>query len=129
MSKDQMVVYPIVITPTHESKMPYVVHVPAINRDTEGRSIADAMAMAQDLIGSYSLDNQMPASETALPQTKHGEVVTLVSVNISQYRRKFDKRVVKKTLTIPSYLNEEAKGAHINFSATLMRALEKELGR
>lgn len=68
MSKDQMVVYPIVITPTHEAKMPYVVHVPAINRDTEGRSIA----MAQDLIGSYSLDNQMPASETALPQTKHG---------------------------------------------------------
>ena len=43
-------------------------------------------------------------------------------------RAKMDNRTVKKTLTIPWYLNELAEARHINFSHTLRQALQTQLG-
>lgn len=37
---------------------------------TEGESIADAMEMAKDYIGTYSLEGQLPESNTELPKVK-----------------------------------------------------------
>ena len=37
------------------------------------------------------------------------------------------KKAVKKTLTIPAWLNKEAEEANINFSQTLQKALKHEL--
>ena len=55
------------------------------------------------------------------------EIVTLVDVDFSEYRRKNDMRAVKKNCTIPSWLNFEAEKAGINFSAVLQAALKSEL--
>jgi hypothetical protein len=41
---------------------------------------------------------------------------------------KKEKRAVKKTLTIPAYLNELGENNNINFSQTLQEAIKKELG-
>jgi post-segregation antitoxin (ccd killing protein) len=38
-----------------------------------------------------------------------------------------DSRAVKKTLTIPAWLNEQAEKAHVNFSSVLQEALKKHL--
>lgn len=72
---------------------------------TEGKSIADAMEMAKDYIGTFSLENDLPESNTKLPKVKEEVVVTLVTVNVSEYKRRHDNRAVKKTITIPNYLN------------------------
>lgn len=127
MAKDKIVVFPIIIIPTNDSKIKYSVHVPDLNRDTQGKSIPDAIAMAKDLIGTMSLVEKLPKSNIKVPNVKDNEIATLVTVNISKYKRKYDHKVVNKTLTIPSYLNEEAKEANINFSALLTKALEKRL--
>lgn len=127
MPKDKIVISPVVIIPTDDPKIKYSVHVPDLDRDTQGTSVANAIAMGKDLIGTMSLVEDLPASDTKLPAVNKNEIATLVTVNISKYKRKHDKRVVKKTLTIPSYLNEEAKAANINFSAVLTNALKKQL--
>jgi hypothetical protein len=57
-----------------------------------------------------------------------GEFVTLISCDTIEYRKFHDNRAVKKTLSIPSWLNEMAEKAGINFSGTLQDALKKQLG-
>ena len=43
------------------------------------------------------------------------------------YRKKHDTKAVKKTLTIPSWLNAAAEEAHINFSSVLQAGLKQQL--
>lgn len=128
MKKDKIVVFPIVITPTDDPKIKYTVNVPDLDRDTQGRTIAEAIDMGKDLIGTMSLVEDLPESNAKIPKTKNNEIATLVTVNISEYKRKNDNRVVKKTLTIPNYLNEEGKEAGLNFSAILADGIKAKLG-
>lgn len=123
-------IYPIIITVDKEkdSKTPsYLVEIPAINGMTEGYSVADAISMAQDYIGTYSLENKLPKSVTTLPKAKNDQIVTLVSVDVAEYKHKHDNRIIKKTVTLPSYLNELGKEKGVNFSALLVNALKNEL--
>ena len=43
-------------------------------------------------------------------------------------RDELQNRAVKKTLTIPQWLNDEAEAAGLNFSQTLQYALKEKLG-
>ena len=54
--------------------------------------------------------------------------MTLVDVDFVDYRKKHERRAVKKTLSLPSWLNEAAGEKGINYSAVLQAALKKELG-
>lgn len=128
MKKDQIAIYPIVITETNDPKIKYSVYVPDLDRNTQGQTVAEAIEMGQDLIGTMSLVEDLPESNTKLPKVKKDQIATLVTVNISKYKRMNDDRAVKKTLTIPNYLNEEAKEAGLNFSALLSDAIRNKLG-
>ncbi len=52
----------------------------------------------------------------------------LVTVNMSVVRDQMNNRAVKKTLSIPAWLNTRAEAAGINFSQTLQEALKDKLG-
>lgn len=125
---DDIKVFPIIISKNNESSdYPYFVEIPDIDGMTEGASIADAMEMAKDYIGTYSLENKLPRLNTRLPKTKGTDIVSLVTVNVSEYKRKNDNRVVKKTFIIPNYLNELGKEKGINFSEVMTSALKERL--
>lgn len=124
---DDIKVFPIIITKDDNSDYPYFVEIPDIDGMTEGKSIADAMEMAKDYIGTYSLEDKLPESNTKLPQAKDGTIVTLVTVNVSEYKRKHDNKVIKKTITIPNYLNELGKENGVNFSELMTTALKEKL--
>lgn len=125
---DDIKVFPIIITKDEDNNdYPYFVEIPDIDGMTEGNSIADAMEMAKDYIGTYSLEDKLPESNTKLPQAKDGATVTLVTVNVSEYKRKHDNKVIKKTITIPNYLNELGKENGINFSEVMTTALKEKL--
>lgn len=128
MKNDKIAIFPIVITPTDDTKIKYSVYVPDLDRNTQGRTLAEAIEMGQDLIGTMSLVEDLPKNNTQLPKVDKNQIATLVTVNISKYKRRNDDKVVKKTLTIPNYLNEEAKEAGLNFSAILTDALKSKLG-
>lgn len=122
--------YKIVLTP--EENGSYTVFVPDFDRGTQGENLADAMYMARDLIGIMGITLQdigkdIPAPGTAECIAEANEIITYVDVDFAEYRRKNDNKKVKKTLTIPSWLNEQAEMAHINFSRTLEEALRSKL--
>ncbi len=124
--------YPIIMT---QGKEFIVVFVPDFNINTQGKDIPDAIKMARDAIGLIGIDMQDDGE--ALPhasglsavqkQAISGSIVSLVDIDFAEYRRKNDRRTVKKNCTIPSWLNFEAERAGINFSAVLQAALKSEL--
>lgn len=124
--------YPIVMT---QGEKFIVVFIPDFNINTQGKDIPDAMEMARDAIGLIGIDMQDDGE--ALPQASSisnvqaqnscGGIVSLVDVDFDEYRRKQELRAVRKNVTIPSWLNEEAERANLNFSAVLQNALKTEL--
>jgi post-segregation antitoxin (ccd killing protein) len=51
----------------------------------------------------------------------------MIRADTDEYRRFIENRLIKKTLTIPSWLNAKAEAASVNFSQTLQKALKREL--
>jgi predicted RNase H-like HicB family nuclease len=58
---------------------------------------------------------------------KENELVVLIDVYMPLWRDKIENKTVKKTLTIPSWLNIQAERCNINFSQTLQEALKQKL--
>ncbi|MBR4542783.1 MAG: hypothetical protein IKO53_01095 [Lachnospiraceae bacterium] len=52
-----------------------------------------------------------------------GAFVNMVSVDVAEYARTHFEKSVRKTLTIPAWLNIAAQEKKINFSQTLQDAL------
>ena len=96
---------------------------------TEGDDMEQAYEMAVDALG-LCIEDRLNAKET-LPEATAPDCVTiednsfLIVIEFDQlaYRKKHNTKTVKKTLTIPEWLNEEAISRNINFSQTLQEAL------
>lgn len=124
-------VYPVVFTHTGEDG--YVAHVPDMDIDTQGATLAETIEMARDAIGLMGID--MQDSKKDIPQASKledvahepGEIVSLVDIDFAAYRRANDRRTVRRNVSLPSWLDEEATKAGINVSAVLRSALEREL--
>ncbi len=50
-------IYPVIFTEVNDKKKTVLVEIPDLNGITEGYGIADAISMAKDYIGTYSLIN------------------------------------------------------------------------
>jgi predicted RNase H-like HicB family nuclease len=123
-------VYPVILTP---SKIGYVVYVPDLEINTQGTDIANAIEMARDAIGLWSITEEdmgrsIPEPSSKLPEHSPDEIVTLVDIDFGAYRKANDNRTIRKNLTIPSWLNTLAEKAGINFSQVLQEALKEKLG-
>ncbi len=123
-------VYPVILTP---SDMGYVVYVPDLEINTQGKDIIDAIEMARDAIGLWGITEEdlgrsIPEPSSQLPEHAPDEIVTLVDIDFEACRRANDNRAIRKNLTIPSWLNDRAENAGINFSQTLQKALKQQLG-
>ena len=124
--------YKIVLIPEADEPHNYTVYIPDFDTYTEGDGIADAMYMARDAIGLMGITMQdsgdeIPEPDTVKYELEAGQIESYVDVDFAEYRRKHDNRKVKKNLTIPSWLAEQAEQAHINFSRTLEEALKEKL--
>ena len=125
-------VYPAVFHP--ESEGGFSVFFPDINRGaTQGDTVAECIEMAEDFLclALYHMEENklqipMPRSIKEV-ESQPDDIVTLISVDTETYRRFYENKLVKKTLNIPSWLNERAEAANINFSQTLQAALKEQL--
>lgn len=123
-------VYPIILTPAAEGG--YVVHIPDLQIDTQGETVAQCMEMARDAVCLWGvceqdMGRQIPAASSLAPPHGPDELLTLVDVDFDAYRRAQDTRAVRKNVTLPSYLNDLAEKAGLNFSQTLQEALKAQL--
>lgn len=122
--------YPAIFTPTGDGG--FDVKVPDLpGCRTCGDDLADALLMAEDAVEMWLWDaenksEQIPAA-TGLPHVDDPQFASYVIADTDEYRRKNDSRAVKKTLSVPSWLNARAEAAGVNFSAVLQDALKERL--
>ena len=99
---------------------------------TFGDNLTEAMEMAKDalemMLVSYEDDNQDIPAPSKIKDINADGFVSYVLADTDEWRREFDSKAVKKTLSIPSWLNFRAERADINFSQTLKEALCQILG-
>lgn len=123
--------YPAVF---HQEEDGYSVRFPDLDGCyTEGDTIDEAYAMCADAIGLFveTKENEFIYPQASSPQdvkTDKGEFVVLVEFDELAYLKQHDSRAVKKTLTIPSWMNHMAEEKNINFSNLLQNALSEQLG-
>lgn len=100
--------------------------------DLEESVLMAAEAMALHLYGMERDGDAIPQpsrpADVSLEDTDPGAFVTLIQARTEPIRDELQNRAVKKTLTIPQWLNDEAEEAGLNFSQTLQFALKEKLG-
>ena len=93
----------------------------------------EALYMAKDVLKGFLLcmeeENEDIPEPTPLKDVKleNNQRAVLVEVCLALLREGRNNKAVKKTLTIPYWLNVEAEKAGINFSQVLQVALKEKL--
>ena len=111
------------------------------NLTTSGDNMAYAMRMAIDACGQYlftALRNGKPLPDPSafsdinpaiilkdieMESATDGAFVNMVLVDMTEYARQHSDKAVKKTLSIPMWLNTLCEEKSINFSKVLQDAL------
>ena len=123
--------HPAIFTPAEEGG--FDVKVPDLpGCRTCGDDLADAIFMAEDAVSMWlwAAENKHEAipPATQLPPVEAPQFINYVYADTDAYRKKNDTRAVKKTLSIPLWLNALAEDAGVNFSQILQDALKERLG-
>lgn len=96
---------------------------------TQGDTMTQAYEMAVEALGLALTDYEqakIPFPEASDPTTISPEPNTFLVViefDMLAYKKRTNSRAVKKTLSIPEWLNEAAIAKGINFSQVLQEAL------
>lgn len=127
-------VYPVILSyEKSETGFDYLVTIPDFDGLTQGKDITDAIMMARDYIGLALVElekdgKEFPPSNSVRYDVSDNDIETLVDIDLNKFKAQDDNKVIKKTLSIPNYLNTLGIEAGINFSQTLTEALKEKLG-
>jgi len=105
------------------------------NAFSQGKNFDDSINMSIEALTlelSAFEQNGKPfpmPSEPAQVSLNNDETLVFVAFDYDEQKKNINfYRSIKKTLTIPQWLNDAAMKAGINFSAVLQKALKAELG-
>ncbi|MGL4946652.1 MAG: type II toxin-antitoxin system HicB family antitoxin, partial [Cetobacterium sp.] len=89
----------------------------------------EAVFMAKDCLelnldGIEQLPKMIDIEEIELEKN---EYIVMIEADMISYNKKYHSKPVKKTLTIPKWLNDLGVQKKINFSKLLQESLKKEL--
>ncbi len=128
--------YPVIFTQTNDKKDTVLIEVPDFEILTEGLGMVNAIEMARDAIGLSGITMEDVGKEIPEPTNVHDiniekaefknagqSMVSMVDIDFIVYRRRLDTRSVRRNVTLPKWLNQEAERAGINVSKVLQEAL------
>ena len=125
-------VYPAVFTPYEDGSGGYAVEFPDLpGCVTGGDDMAEAVFMAEDAASGWVLteleDGKAAPKATEIKEVAHGadQFVSLIALDMDAYAAKYGNNAVKKTLTIPAWLNTFVEQNGISCSKVLQEALGK----
>ena len=125
-------IFPAVFT--KEDGQLYSVQFPDIEGCfTSGEGLLETFEMAEDALALVLYDMEAEGKQVPEPtkieaiRIPKGAFTSYVTCDTKVYRRNRKMRAVKKTLTIPEWMNEEAVAAGLNFSKILQDALFEKL--
>ena len=130
------VYYPAVFHKAEPDEIGYWIEFPDLPGClTEGDTIEESYEMAKEALGLY-LDTdgdlfhrefKQPSDIELIKKDFPNELIMLIEYDSLKYAQKYKTKAVKKTLTIPEWLNDEATKQGVNFSQALQEALIAKL--
>ncbi len=121
-------------TPYHDEGDYWVVRFPNLegcrtNADTLEEAIEQAHNILEDYMALLERDGHPISKPTPYDKIRpqEGEIVQLIVVPMASARRRWDESYVKKTLTLPRWLDEMGQQAGFNFSQVLQEGLRERL--
>ena len=122
--------YPAIFQVEEDGYSVFVPDIPGCM--TQGDTMEEALAMVQEAIG-LMLEDVAPADYPAasLPQDlvlEKDQFALMVPFDKLAYDKKYNAKAVKKTLSVPRWLDTLATEHNVNFSNILQNALMHELG-
>ena len=102
---------------------------------TCGDNIEHAIEMAEDALALVLYGYEVEGKEIPKPSQRQaiklsqGEFINDIRCDTLEYRKMYNNKSVRKNVTLPEWLNEEAEALKINFSQVLQEALLQKLGR
>lgn len=124
--------YPAVFIPEEDGDFSiFFPDLPGCN--TCGDTMDQSYEMAIEALGlvlSYMEDKKEAIPQASKPQDiklEEGQFLVVIEFDMIAYKKRTESRAVKKTLTIPSWLNDAALEKNVNFSQVLQDALMEKL--
>ena len=96
---------------------------------TQGDDMEEAYMMASDALGVCLVDMETAKEPFPVPSSpdsislEAGSFLVVIEFDLLAYKKRTRSTAVKKTLSIPEWLNEEALALNVNFSQVLQDAL------
>lgn len=122
-------IYPAIFHKENES---YWVEFPDLpGCQSFGESLEEAILFAEEALGLYLVsliesEEDIPSPSDISDIICSGEFTTYISTDIDKYRR--NSQAVRKAVSIPAWLAEEAEKKHLSLSKILQEGLYKRLG-
>ena len=94
----------------------------------------EAFANAKEALGVHLFGMEQDGEEIPEPTPNNrlcpekDAAIVMIEVFMPSVRDRINNKVVKKTLTIPAWLNRKAESANVNFSQILQDGLKQYLG-
>ncbi len=126
--KDLLLTYPAIFT--CEDNGYWVKFIDLDGCFSDGTTLSEAMENAKEAMGLFLEDlNKYPECTTNIKDIKleDNQIISFITVNLDEHRKKYENKSVKKTLSIPAWLNTIAEKEGINFSQLLQKALIETL--
>lgn len=101
---------------------------------TQGDDMQQAYEMAVDALGLAITSREAEKQEIPVPSepdkitTGDNAFCVVIEFDMLAYKKRTNSKSVKKTLSIPEWLNEEAMALGINFSQALQESLMQKVG-
>lgn len=98
---------------------------------TDGDTLEEAILNAKDVLKGHLFTLYKNGLDIPKPieyKAKKDEMLFYIDIWEELIKDKVNNQSVKKTLTIPKWLNDIAEKNSVNFSNVLQHALKKELG-
>jgi predicted RNase H-like HicB family nuclease len=128
-------VFPALFDPGQGGSPGYTVTFPDLpGCITEGADFTEAMIMAKDALVGYLYAMEEDKDDIPTPtapdkvELTQGAFVVLVEAWTDIVRDEMENKAIKKTLTLPKWLNDAAEKEGVNFSHLLQYALKQQLG-
>jgi len=128
-----MYVYPVIFTPLEEQEG-FCIYAPDFKGCiTEARIIAEGITKIREglcgMLYMLERDKKEVPKPTDIRLVEHGkdDFITLVDVPLDEYRKRVGYKAVRRTISIPEWLDALAINANISLSQITQEALRTKL--
>ena len=124
--------YTAVFTPYEDGSGGFTVRFPDLQGCvTGGDNLTEALFMAEDAASGWILgeleDGSTPpkATDISMVPVQEGQFKSLIALDMDAYAAKYGNNAVKKTLTIPAWMNTFVETHNISCSKILQESIDR----